>query len=410
MNNKELTILSKRNIFFFIFCLYPWLLISGPFLSDLFAIILSVYFIYEKFSRKSFNEFKTIYFFSFAIFCLYLFFNSVFIAKHFLSIQSSIFYVRFFLFSLAIVFLLEENENRLRYFFYSVCLVIFVLFIDSLFQKIFETNLVGIDMQHAIRVSSFFGNELILGSFTIKLLPIALAFLFFVKQNKTINFSILLIFLSSVIVLLSAEKTALIMTMLLFVLFILKIKLIAIYRLFLFITFASLISLILFSSQSLNKRLIQEFAKNYSDGKYIYSRPHDSHYKTAYKMFKDKPLLGHGPKMFRVKCSDQKYVIDQFSCSTHPHNYLLQILSETGLIGFLFWSIFYLSVLLLFIKLLIFEKSSKGHSFPLYIMCSSILIIFLPIAPSGNIFNNWLSCLNFFSIGVMMFFLKKIKY
>lgn len=40
-------------------------------------------------------------------------------------------------------------------------------------------------MQHAIRVSSFFGNELILGSFTIKLLPIALAFLFFVKQNKT---------------------------------------------------------------------------------------------------------------------------------------------------------------------------------------------------------------------------------
>ena len=103
------------------------------------------------------------------------------------------------------------------------------------------------------------------------------------------------------------------MTMLLFVLFILKIKLIAIYRLFLFITFASLISLILFSSQSLNKRLIQEFAKNYSDGKYIYPRPHDSHYKTAYKMFKDKPLLGHGPKMFRVKCSDQKYVIDQFS-------------------------------------------------------------------------------------------------
>ena len=165
---------------------------------------------------------------------MYLFFNSVFIAKHFLSIQSSIFYVRFFLFSLAIVFLLEENENRLRYFFYSVCLVIFVLFIDSLFQKIFETNLVGIDMQHAIRVSSFFGNELILGSFTIKLLPIALAFLFFVKQNKTIIFSILLIFLSSVIVLLSAEKTALIMTMLLFVLFILKIKLIAIYRLFLF--------------------------------------------------------------------------------------------------------------------------------------------------------------------------------
>jgi hypothetical protein len=26
-------------------------------------------------------------------------------------------------------------------------------------------------------------------------------------------------------------------------------------------------------------------------------------------MFKDQPILGHGPKMFRVMCKDEKYAV-----------------------------------------------------------------------------------------------------
>ena len=47
-------------------------------------------------------------------------------------------------------------------------------------------------------------------------------------------------------------------------------------------------------------------------------------------MFIDKPMIGHGPKMFRILCKDDKYVsyfsypkID--SCSTHPHHLYLQL-------------------------------------------------------------------------------------
>ena len=39
---------QKKNFFFFLFCLYPWFLISGPFLSDLIAIILSFFSILSK--------------------------------------------------------------------------------------------------------------------------------------------------------------------------------------------------------------------------------------------------------------------------------------------------------------------------------------------------------------------------
>ena len=40
--------------------------------------------------------------------------------------------------------------------------------------------------------------------------------------------------------------------------------------------------------------------------------------------------------MFRQKCSDDRYNSGINSCTTHPHNFLLQVLSETGLIGLLF--------------------------------------------------------------------------
>jgi O-antigen ligase len=48
----------------------------------------------------------------------------------------------------------------------------------------------------------------------------------------------------------------------------------------------------------------------------IFSPIHDSLIKTAYNMFLDKPLVGHGPKMFRVICKDEKYRIDDYSCET----------------------------------------------------------------------------------------------
>ena len=82
-------------------------------------------------------------------------------------------------------------------------------------------------------------------------------------------------------------------------------------------------------------------------------------------MFEDKPLFGHGPKMFRVKCSNKKYEVDQFSCATHPHNYSLQLLSETGIIGFIFFLLFYLSLLKMLFKLLISNLFKEKYSYVL---------------------------------------------
>ena len=82
-------------------------------------------------------------------------------------------------------------------------------------------------------------------------------------------------------------------------------------------------------------------------------------------MFLDKPIFGHGPKMFRVICKKNKYATGVRPCDTHPHNFYIQLLAETGIIGFSF-----LFIALVYVIYCALKKA-------LVIVCSVILILYL---------------------------------
>jgi O-antigen ligase len=125
---------------------------------------------------------------------------------------------------------------------------------------------------------------------------------------------------------------------------------------------------------------------------YLFSKQHTHHYVTAYKIFLDNKVFGVGVKNFRNFCSDEKYEVSSLSCSTHPHNIYIQILSETGVFGFLFIISIFLTFVFYLIKHLILKINSKVlfTDFEICIL-SGIAIYLWPIIPTGSVFNNWLN-------------------
>ncbi len=139
----------------------------------------------------------------------------------------------------------------------------------------------------------------------------------------------------------------------------------------------------------------------------FFSTAHQSHYQISMNMFWDNPVFGKGPKTFRKYCSDEKFKVEfEASCSTHPHNYYVQMLAETGLLGFLFLvlAFFYVCKEYFLHKFNSLIHKKKYLSDYEILLLSCFFISLWPIAPSGNIFNNWLSIIMYLPLG---FYLRK---
>ena len=120
-------------------------------------------------------------------------------------------------------------------------------------------------------------------------------------------------------------------------------------------------------------------------------------------MFKDNMITGIGPRMFRYTCGLKKYNIWE-GCSTHPHNTYVQLLTETGLVGFIFGLFVFLIVFISILKhfvLKFYKKKILFNDFQLALI-SAIMISLWPFVPTGGLFNNWLNIIYFFPVGMYL--------
>ena len=93
------------------------------------------------------------------------------------------------------------------FFYYAIAITFLILVIDGFFQHFTGHNILGYS-KYTIRVSSFFGDEYILGSYLTRLSPLFFA-LFIVREKKTLNlFFFILLFLVSILIFLSGERAA----------------------------------------------------------------------------------------------------------------------------------------------------------------------------------------------------------
>ena len=420
------------------------LLVTGPFLPDFLLSSLSIWFIYYTLKNKVFYVFKNNFFYLFIAFCLVCIFSSIRSENMLFSFESSLFYFRIGVFALLISFLIEHDRNTLRYFYYTLIITFSFLIFYAIVEYIFHLN------KHPSRISSFFGDELILGSYLSRLLPLITA-LFFIKPNKTnLEKYLFLIFFSLTFfsIFLSGERAALFYVILFSIIVLFFVRLNLKFYIATIATFIILLFIFISASNTTSKNLINrykittifnlmnvevQFSESYKitfrakddknfrakddkkqseskNKKFIFfTLGHDTLYKTAFNMFIDKPFLGHGPKLFRVKCSEPKYAAGNNSCMTHPHNFYFQLLAETGVVGFSFILLLFIYVMYLFLKFAYYLYFKKQKIYSNYQICilACLFITIWPIIPNGNFFNNYLMIIYSLPLG---FFKNKIKF
>lgn len=448
-------IIEKKIDFLFIsFCfLFPISLITGPFLPDLFIVLLSFYFLYDLYKNKNFSFLNNSFFFiSFALY-LYLLFSSLNSNYVLESLGSSLFYFRFIFYILGLCYFFLKVNNSIFFFSYSIIFCIFILLIDTIFQIIYGFNILGFKLI-GIRYSSFFGNELIMGSYISKIVPVCLAiYMLNLNLDKRKYFFIsLLFFVCFFLIYSSGERTAFYNFCFFSLLF-----LIYFYRIFLLLFVLILVLFLLIFYNTTEIKFSRMFLKPFSgfeittkdsnlkiknneyenDIEYLHSNKikifnkeifffnetYHRFYLASKNIYFDNLIIGAGPKNYRNYCSDSKHALSYSinstlikgntfvkSCNTHPHNYILQIISELGSIGLLIYLSFFIFLIYNFIYLFRKNMLSKSidYSCSTYISCIAIIVNLNPFITSGNFFNNWNSIL--FYLPIITFLYTKIKY
>ncbi|WP_435116928.1 hypothetical protein ACIJYF_00885 [Candidatus Pelagibacter bacterium nBUS_49] len=78
--------------------------------------------------------------------------------------------------------MIEKNRKILTYFYYSLLISFTTLVVDGFIQYFTGKNLSGFVLEGGNRASSFFGDELIMGSYLSRLFPLLFA-LFLIKKK-----------------------------------------------------------------------------------------------------------------------------------------------------------------------------------------------------------------------------------
>ena len=375
----------------FIISLIIPFLIWGPFFPDLIVSLSALVFLVYVIKKKKFYYFNNKPLIIFFIFCIYCILVSIFVAKdRMLSFESSLFYFRIGVFACLIWYLIDKNKKILSYFYYILVVCFSALILDSYIQFFTGINIIGLP-KTGMRLSSLFGDELILGSYLSRLFPLLFALYLLKEKNQTELYfmSILFILLASLIYI-SGERAAFFLFILSYVFIMIFLEKFTKLKIILSVFSLILIIVLTFSFRDVKDRMISSPASNIK--KSIFTPEHDSLIRTAYNMFLDKPIFGHGPKMFRVICKDEKYAVGIMPCMTHPHNFYVQLLAETGIIGFSFlFSTFAYVMYCAFRQLKSMVLRQKRYLTD-YQVCllAGILITVWPLTTNGNFFHNWL--------------------
>ena len=329
------------------------------------------------------------------------------------NIIKSFLFFRYLLIFLVINKMAEKNILDLKYLFLISTILLSILTFDLFFQFIFGYNLLGNEPIEQ-RLSSFFSKELIAGGY-LQIFSFFMIFsiplIFSNKNNKYLKYYILsAVFLIFTAILVTNNRMPLLLFLLSFFIFTLMEK---DFRKYLIIFIFSCV-VTFFIAQKLSPSMYDKYYgfykrisymivdthgmlsgkieryvfkinnENIYEGGYLRSE-HLRLFYTAAVLSEENLVFGHGLKSFRLICRyEDNY---NYSCSNHPHNYFVELLLDTGLIGLLSVCIVLGIAIRTFLK--VYSRKKKGKIIDRLFLLPSFLTlctIAFPLKSSGSFF------------------------
>tara|TARA_B110000444_G_scaffold261134_1_gene311303 strand:+ start:2487 stop:4016 length:1530 start_codon:yes stop_codon:yes gene_type:complete len=303
----------------------PILLITGPFLPDLFLSLSVFSFLIYLVMKKKLNFLRHKIFYLFLVFYLILVISSLLSEYSSKSLITSIGYIRFGIFLFVVNFLINVKEDFIKKIHFVLISVFIVLFLDAILQKLTGSNILGTAAPYG-RITSLFGDDIKLGGYIVRITPLLIAISIYQKFSR--KFIFFIFFISLFLTLISGERTSFFMLLmflggyLIFDNISLKLK-------FLYFLITLVLIFALFLNKEIRHRVMtstlnqinitneKPFYKTVKqeDGSYvvlhrdstILPRIYHMYFETAFKIFKDNLLFGSGPRTYPFKSNEEKY-------------------------------------------------------------------------------------------------------
>jgi len=356
---------------------------------------------------------------------------------HFERLIKSILFFRYFLMLIILYLLNKNNFLNYKYLYISAAFSTIIVSMDIIYQFIFGFNIIGL-ASYGHHNSSFFGDELIAGGFIQRFSFFSIFFiaLFFSSKKKhKFIFTVISICIFGVGIILSGNRMPLILFLLGLILIflinnnlrkIIPVGMVCLLIIFKFLTyndpyvrdsyislysnigdtFSNVSQVIIPKNSSKDVEKKSEIAKEKQDkndliNDYIL---HNRLFLAAFDIWEKNKILGDGIKSFRVNCHKlQSHAIeplDEYNlteeyvetkknrlCSNHPHNYFVEIIVETGVVGFIITLIIAILFIAFIFKKFKILKGSSEENFLLLAAVISLFIELFPIRTTGSVFS-----------------------
>lgn len=393
--------------------LLPLLLVFSRSLADITIVLISLLFLYYSYKNIGWHWVKEKWFcfaLIFTVYCLTI--NSALSIQPTETLAYSLFFIRWPIFAMALSYWILNDIKSLKKFLLSMTLVLFFIIFDTWWQFFFDQDIFGFEKYVGFRLTGPFKNNPHVGAWIAKLVLLPPMFLILFKKLKLQHYKnhiTYIFFIASSIVFLSVFITGERMALLLILANILIMlsgiildRMIPLKNMMvlLIISFCA----ILYFSYSFPDTTQRAFFSSVEKILNWRTSDYGLVWQSAYDVWMQSPLFGVGLHKYREACENLGIYGSSYlnaiggGVCFHPHNISLQLLSETGMVGFI---LFYIMVFVLtFSSLKTFYTKKLWFSSAL--VFNIIFTCFLPIAASTSFFANKYAAIVWLLIGVML--------